>query len=91
MPPKKSLRLSTKPSAQTPPSEAAADAWVEDHQSAAKPVVSPEPQKTKRITFEVSEDQHLAIKIHAARKGLTIKELMQSLLQQELSTTQPSE
>ena len=41
--------------------------------------------KTKRITFEVSEKQHQATKILAAQKGMTIKELMLSLLVTELN------
>ena len=40
--------------------------------------------KIKRITFEVSEQQHQATKILAAQKGMTIKELMLSLLVTEL-------
>ncbi|MFM6128083.1 MAG: hypothetical protein ACKPBV_04955 [Sphaerospermopsis kisseleviana] len=76
---KKSLRLTTKPGVQ-PPSEKSADAWVENRNGSEEFTVP----KTKRITFEVTEAQHQATKIHATRKGMTIKELMQSLLEQEL-------
>jgi predicted DNA binding CopG/RHH family protein len=41
-------------------------------------------EKKKRITFEVSEAQHQAIKIRATQKGMSIKELMGVLLEREL-------
>ena len=86
MPPKKSLRLSTKPGLQPQPSEKAADAWVENRNGSTENIsaATESPPKTKRITFEVTEAQHQAVKIHATRKGMTIKELMQSLVEQEL-------
>lgn len=83
MSPKKSLRLTTKPGVQ-PPLEKAADAWVENR-NGSEEATAP---KTKRITFEVTEAQHQATKIHATRKGMTIKELMQSLLEQELEKSE---
>jgi predicted DNA binding CopG/RHH family protein len=91
---KKSLRLSTKPGVQPKPQEKVADAWVENRSKSdltvdsfpESPRESPKlPGKTKRITFEVTEAQHQATKIRATRKGMTIKELMQSLLEQELN------
>lgn len=87
MSPKKSLRLSTKPGVQSQPPEKAADAWVENRNGSPENIsaVTESPAKTKRITFEVTEAQHQAVKIHATRKGMTIKELMQSLVEQELN------
>ncbi len=82
---KKPSRLSTKPgknfSAQDP------DSWVENRNQDISPQ-SEVKGKTKRITFEVSEKQHQATKILAAQKGMTIKELMQSLLVTELNKNQ---
>ena len=87
MPQKKPSRLSIKPGKDLTPQNP--DNWVENrngnndisNQSEAK-------GKTKRITFEVSEKQHQATKILAAQKGMTIKELMQSLLITELNKNQ---
>ncbi len=87
MPQKKPSRLSIKPGKDLTPQNP--DSWVENrngnndisNQSEAK-------GKTKRITFEVSEKQHQATKILAAQKGMTIKELMQSLLVTELNKNQ---
>ncbi len=87
MPQKKPSRLSIKPGKDLTPQNP--DSWVENrngnndisNQSEAK-------GKTKRITFEVSEKQHQATKILAAQKGMTIKELMQSLLITELNKNQ---
>ena len=82
---KKPSRLSIKPGKDIPLQNP--DSWVENrnqdisYQSEAK-------VKTKRITFEVSEKQHQATKILAAQKGMTIKELMQSLLITELNKNQ---
>ena len=84
MPQKKPSRLSTKPGVKSQPVNS--DSWVEnrnDNKDIANPI---EPKgKTKRITFEVSEQQHQATKILAAQKAMTIKELMLSLLVTELN------
>ena len=83
MPQKKSSRLSTKPGKNTPPVNP--DSWVENR-NGNDDISNPTP--SKRITFEVSEQQHRATKILAAQKGMTIKELMQSLLVTELNKNQ---
>lgn len=77
---KKPSRLSTKPAKNTQPVNP--DSWVENRND-RQDISNPTP--SKRITFEVSEQQHRATKILAAQKGLTIKELMQSLLVTELN------
>jgi hypothetical protein len=91
MPPK-SLGLKTKPGAQAAESSLADD-WVQNRQGTSLPVnhdkdeqEDKEAVKKKRITFEVSELEHQKIKVLAAQKGMTIKELMQKLLQRELSS-----
>jgi predicted HicB family RNase H-like nuclease len=42
-------------------------------------------ERLKRITFEVPEKQHQRVKVYAAGKGISIKELMMELLERELS------
>ena len=80
---KKASRLSTKPGKNTQPVNP--DSWVEDR-NGNDDISNPTP--SKRITFEVSEQQHRATKILAAQRGMTIKELMQSLLVTELNKNQ---
>lgn len=87
MPQKKPSRLSTKPGVK--PQPANPDSWVESRNGNNDIANPSEPKgKTKRITFEVSEKQHQATKILAAQKGMTIKELMLSLLVTELIENQ---
>ena len=84
---KKPSRLSTKPGVKPQPENP--DSWVENRNGSEDVANSSEPKgKTKRITFEVSEQQHQATKILAAQKNMTIKELMQSLLVTELIKNQ---
>lgn len=92
---KKPSRLSTKPGVKPQPENP--DNWVENRNgdkpngmaSLRDEANTPEAKgKTKRITFEVSEQQHQATKILAAQKNMTIKELMQSLLTTELIKNQ---
>ena len=84
---KKPSRLSTKPGKNTQPKNP--DSWVENRNGNNDISGSSEvPEKTKRITFEVPEKQQQATKILAAQKGMTIKELMQSLLVTELNRNQ---
>lgn len=83
MPKKQPLRLSTKPGKNAQPINP--DNWVENRNGDNNIANQSEAKgKTKRITFEVSEQQHQATKILAAQKGMTIKELMLSLLVTEL-------
>ena len=83
----KQSRLSTKPGVK--PQPANPDSWVESRNGNNDLAKPSEPKgKTKRITFEVSEQQHQATKILAAKKNMTIKELMQSLLTTELIENQ---
>ncbi len=83
MPKNKSSRLSIKPQKNAQPNNP--DSWVENRSSGDN---TSQSALTKRITFEVSEQQHRATKMLAAQKGMTIKELMQSLLIVELTKNQ---
>ncbi|MGL5938785.1 MAG: hypothetical protein ACRC2S_00120 [Waterburya sp.] len=84
MPQKKPSRLSNKPGKNSQPVKA--DSGVESRNGDNDLANQSESKgKTKRITFEVSQEQHQATKILAAQKGMTIKELMLSLLVTELN------
>ena len=84
---KKPSRHSTKPGVKPQPDNP--DNWVESRNGNSDVTNSSEAKgKTKRITFEVTEQQHQATKILAAQKNMTIKELMQSLLTTELIKNQ---
>ncbi len=80
-------KLSLKPGVKpTVPEDA--DSWIEtrsgkkeERRDASGSQIS---EKTKRITFEVTQAQHQAIKIRATQKGMSIKELMVALLEREL-------
>lgn len=77
-------KLSLKPGIQTPVSPEDAMSWVENRNGVdleEKPAIS---GKVKRITFQVSGEQHQAIKIRATQKEMTITELMLSLIEKAL-------
>jgi hypothetical protein len=88
-------KLSLKPDARSTGLLENASAWVENRNGidAGTPSVQiegancekqPALMKVKRITFEVSEARHQTAKIRATQKGMTIKEWMSFLLDQEL-------
>lgn len=85
---RKSQKLSLKPSVQktSVPEEAAA--WVESRNGVELPISTVQEEanngKSKRVTFEVTEAQHQEIKIRATKKGMTIKEYMIALVEEEL-------
>lgn len=83
---KKTSKLSLKPGVKTTPVMDEQAAWVESRNGVDASVAKEEPSnsKMKRITFEVTETQHQTIKICATKKGMSIKELMISLIEQEL-------
>ena len=85
---KRTSKLSLKPGVKTTPVMESQAAWVESRNGvdASTTVAKEEPSnnKMKRITFEVTETQHQTIKICATKKGMSIKELMISLIEQEL-------
>ncbi|MBW4566101.1 MAG: hypothetical protein KME32_34530 [Mojavia pulchra JT2-VF2] len=85
---KKSQKLSLKPSVQKTSVQEEAAAWVESRNAAelANSTVREEANngKSKRVTFEVTEAQHQEIKIRATKKGMTIKEYMIALVEEEL-------
>lgn len=80
-------KLSLKPGVKpTVPEDA--DSWIETRSGKKEErrdaLGSQTSEKTKRITFEVTQAQHQAIKIRATQKGMSIKELMVALLEREL-------
>jgi hypothetical protein len=92
MAPKKNLRLGVKPSVQSLSPSVEANTWIENRHGAdaeSSPPSSPQVEvqptpELKRITFEVTKERHQQIKIYAASKGMSIKELMLDLIEQEL-------
>jgi predicted DNA binding CopG/RHH family protein len=83
-----SKKLSIKPGAIAPKVDQA-EAWVnrditEDTVPGTFDTHIKPEEKMKRITFELPENQHQAIKIRATQKGMTIKEYMIALLGKEL-------
>jgi predicted DNA binding CopG/RHH family protein len=85
---KKSQKLSLKPSVQKTSVREEAAAWVESRNGAELPISTVQEEannpKSKRVTFEVTEAQHQEIKIRATKKGMTIKEYMIALVEEEL-------
>ncbi|MCG6138713.1 MAG: hypothetical protein MET45_29645 [Nostoc sp. LLA-1] len=87
---KKTQKLSLKPSVQKTLVKEEAAAWVESRNGDQLPVStgidSANNGKSKRITFEVTSAQHQEIKIRATKKGMTIKEYMIALVEEELKS-----
>lgn len=87
---KKSQKLSLKPGVQKTPVPEEATAWVESRNGTEAEVSTTTDKeqanndKSKRVTFEVTLAQHQEIKIRATKKGMTIKEYMITLVEEEL-------
>ena len=69
---KKQVRIPTKPRA---------DAWVA--QGREKTIVT--EQKVKRLTLDLPEDLHRAIKRRAVEEGVTMVEMLRKLLEERYS------
>jgi predicted DNA binding CopG/RHH family protein len=72
---KKQVRIPTKPRA---------DTWVA--QGREKPMATGE--KTKRLTLDLPEGLHRAIKRRAVEEGVTMVEMLRTLLEQEYGAGQ---
>ena len=87
---KKSQKLSLRPGVQKTPVKDEAAAWVESRNGAETPSTTGTEEvnngKSKRVTFEVTSAQHQEIKIRATKKGMTIKEYMIALVEEELKS-----
>ena len=71
----KKVSIGTKPTSK--PAPAAADAWVESRSS------GDEPEAMKRLTIDVPESLHRAIKAQCAMRGTKIADEVRELLLQK--------
>ena len=69
----KKVSIGAKPTSK--PAPASADAWVESRTGAAD-----EPEKMKRLTIDVPESLHRAIKAQCAMRGSKIADEVRELL-----------
>ena len=69
----KKVSIGTKPT--NKPAPAAADAWVESRSS------GDEPEAMKRLTIDVPESLHRAIKVSCAGRGTKMAEEIRALLE----------
>lgn len=67
-----------KPAADTATPEAAVDTWV---QGTVEPEQDPEVSM-KRLTIDLPEDLHRELKIHAARQGVKMADLVRDWVRQ---------
>ncbi len=72
----KKVSIGAKPTSK--PAPASADAWVESRTGAAD-----EPEKMKRLTIDVPESLHRAIKAQCAMRGTKIADEVRELLLQK--------
>lgn len=72
----KKVSIGAKPTSK--PAPASADAWVESRTGAAD-----EPEKMKRLTIDVPESLHRAIKAQCAMRGSKIADEVRELLMQK--------
>ncbi|CRQ02185.1 hypothetical protein [Pseudomonas aeruginosa] len=72
----KKVSIGAKPTSK--PAPASADAWVESRTGAAD-----EPEKMKRLTIDVPESLHRAIKAQCAMRGSKIADEVRELLIQK--------
>lgn len=72
----KKVSIGAKPTSK--PAPASADAWVESRTGAAD-----EPEKMKRLTIDVPESLHRAIKAQCAMRGSKIADEVRELLLQK--------
>jgi predicted DNA binding CopG/RHH family protein len=61
----------------TIPPKPKADEWV--HQSPPKP----RAEKMKRLTLDIPEELHRAIKVRAAQEGMSIAQQLRAMLEQQ--------
>jgi predicted DNA binding CopG/RHH family protein len=78
-------KVSIKPKANTPP--ATLDDWVTtakvEQPPEIAPELEPEPVKMKRLTLDIPEDVHRAIKKRAADEGVAMVDLLREDLAQK--------
>ena len=75
----KKIQIGTKPT--NKPAPAAADAWVESRSN------GDEPERMKRLTIDVPESLHRAIKMQCAARGAKMADELRELLMQKYGET----
>lgn len=80
----KRINMGTKPSSPTDPADL--DQWVsargEEDAASPFPVSTPESVKMKRLTLDIPEELHKAIKTRAVVEGVPMANMLRSLLDQ---------
>jgi predicted DNA binding CopG/RHH family protein len=76
--PAKKVQMKAKPSSNSPN----VDQWVE-HRSTEPEVPEPaKPKKLKRLTLDIDESLHRAIKLKATELGIPMADMLRELLEQ---------
>lgn len=80
--PAKKVSIGKKPGSKEQPT--VIEEWVANREDlqAVEPPKENQPDKMKRLTLDIPEDLHRAIKRKAVDEGVTMAELLRSLLEQ---------
>ncbi|MBD2341968.1 hypothetical protein H6G64_34115 [Calothrix sp. FACHB-156] len=62
--------------------------WVSDRESVVPQLEQAQPEKMKRLTLDIPESLHKAIKRQAVDAGVTMADLLRDLLEQHYGTKQ---
>jgi predicted DNA binding CopG/RHH family protein len=76
--------MTTKPAATEPP--ATVDDWVSTPKSESEPVTPPPPapkEKMKRLTLDIPESLHKAIKTRSVQEGVAMADMLREDLSQK--------
>ncbi len=73
----KKVNFKTKPTAET---KQQVEEWVANRKSEQSE--QPEPKKMKRLTLDIPENLHRAIKMKSVEEGVPMADLLRDLLQQ---------
>lgn len=84
--PAKKVSIGKKPGAKEKPADI--EEWVANREGAEVVELPKEnqPEKMKRLTLDIPEELHRAIKRKAVDEGVTMAELLRSLLEQHYSS-----
>jgi hypothetical protein len=66
----------------TIPPKPGVDQWVTQREEPLTSTPSPQPVKMKRLTLDIPEALHRAIKMQAAETGVTMAEQLRAILEQ---------
>jgi predicted DNA binding CopG/RHH family protein len=85
--PAKKVSIGRKPGAEEKP--IGIEEWVANREElqAAAPSTENQPEKMKRLTLDIPEKLHRAIKRQAVDEGVTMADLLRSLLEQHYGSS----